>query len=130
MTNHLSNAKEALLVELLKDIDEMVKRLEAVDSKLAATIETATKEATGKAFLMAQLNFKSLMEEQENKLISTAKYATSLIGNQLHQGTIEFITNHEQLNKKLKWVYFWIVLIAFIAGMAGGYIGFKLARIL
>lgn len=78
-------AREALIAELLGDIDEIVKRVENVDSKLTITTETITKATDGykkavalyneqaKADLMKFLDLKTvevskrLEESQQNK---------------------------------------------------------------
>ncbi len=57
MGSNVSTAREALMAELLQDVDAIVRRFEQADEALSGKIEKATTDAAGKAFLAAKLNW-------------------------------------------------------------------------
>lgn len=71
----LATTREALMAELLIDVDRLLNRIGELDQNLGDTIEKATKEASSKGFLAASLQIKRLTEDLEFKI----QDATALI---------------------------------------------------
>src|SRR5437868_4729052 len=82
----VTSAREALMAQLLEDIDDIVQRLEAIDAGLAARIQRAVGDAAGQAFLRARLDFAATIAEQERRLTDAGRHAAALVGNQLREG--------------------------------------------
>lgn len=64
----LSTTREALMAELLIDVDRLLDKVSNLDQSLADTIEKSTKEAANKGYLSASLQMKRLAEEIELKI--------------------------------------------------------------
>ncbi|MGZ5198248.1 MAG: hypothetical protein ACXWC4_00625 [Telluria sp.] len=127
MSDQLTNAREALMAELLQDVDTLVSRVEHVHETLPGLIEQATKDAAGKAFLTARLNLESVIDQQAHKLTDAGRHAAALIGTQIVNGATEVAAASQRLRKRA-----WVVLalaVAFGFGVAlvGGYVGARLA---
>lgn len=87
MSDAVASAREALVAQLLEDIDELAARLEAVDQDLGKRIEDAVRDATGQAFLRARLELEAVMEQQTGKLDTAGRHAGALIGQAIRQET-------------------------------------------
>lgn len=76
----LSTTREALMAELLIDVDRLLERVSDLDRSLGETIEKSTKDAANKGFLAASLQIKKLTEELEFKIqeamLKVQKYQT------------------------------------------------------
>jgi hypothetical protein len=64
----LSTTREALIAELLIDVDRLLTKVGDLDQSLGNTIEKATKDAANKGFLSASLQIKRLTEDLEIKI--------------------------------------------------------------
>lgn len=115
----ISTAREALLAELMLDVDGLIGRVEKLDAALAANVEQAIKDASGKAFMAARMGFESMITEQERKLMAAGRNASSVIGTQLSTGVTQLFAVNEALERKL-----WR-LVAILAGLSvlGGAVG-------
>jgi len=125
--SHVSTAREALIAELLQDADALVQRLEKVDGALSEKIEKATADAAGKAFLVAKLNFESMIDKNAEKLTEAGRHAAAQIGNQINSGAVQLIAANTALESKARRFVMLLVGLAFIAGAIGGFVGAKLA---
>lgn len=85
MTASATTVREALVAEMLADIDKLLVRVEQLDQALATKIEQASKDAMGQAFLSVKLNLESTVREQEHKLVQAGREAAARIGNELSQ---------------------------------------------
>jgi uncharacterized protein (DUF885 family) len=124
---NLSTAREALMAELLQDVDALLRRVEQVDQALGGKIEQATKDAAGKAFLAARLNFEAVIEQQAGKLSDAGRHAAALIGNQLNGGASQLVAANAALQGKARRFLLLAIGLAFLAGAVGGFIGARLA---
>ena len=64
----LATTREALMAELLIDVDRLLNKVSDLDRTLGETIEKSTKEATNKGFLAASLQIRKLIEDLEFKM--------------------------------------------------------------
>ena len=83
MSRELTTAREALLADLLSDVDTMIQRFEQVDASIAERIESATRDAVNKALLASQMRFEAMVGDQERKLTDAGRHAAACIGNEL-----------------------------------------------
>ena len=120
---NVSTAREALMAELLQDVDALVFRVERAHEGLGEKIEQATQDAAGKAFLAAKLNFESLIDQQSGRLTEAGRYAAALIGNQLNTGAAQLVATHAALERKARRSVLLLAGLAFVAGAVGGFIG-------
>jgi len=124
---NVSTAREALMAELLQDVDALVCRVERAHEDLGEKIEQATKDAAGKAFLAAKLNFESVVGQQSARLTEAGRYAAALIGNQLNTGAAQLVSANAALESKARRFVLLLIGFAFVAGAVGGFIGARLA---
>lgn len=125
--SNVSTAREALMAELLEDVDRLLQRFEQLDEALAGKIEKATADAAGKAFLAAKLNLESVIDKNADKLIAAGRQAAAQIGNQLNSGAAQLLAANAALERKARRYMALLVALAFAAGGVGGFIGAKLA---
>lgn len=64
----LSTTREALMAELLIDVDRLLSKVSELDQSLAETIEKSTRDAANNGFLAASLQIKRLTEDLELKI--------------------------------------------------------------
>jgi uncharacterized protein (DUF885 family) len=126
MGDHVTSAREALMAELLEDVDTLIQRLERVHEALPGLIEQATKDAAGKAFLAARLNLETVIDQQAHKLTDAGHHSAALIGNQLNSGTGKFLAASGVFNREARRLILLLSFIALGAGALGGFIGAKL----
>jgi hypothetical protein len=127
MSDQLTNAREALMAELLQDVDTLVSRVEHVHETLPGLIEQATKDAAGKAFLTARLNLESVIDQQAHKLTDAGRHAAALVGNQLNSEAARLASTSEAFARSARRFLLLIAVTALAAGAIGGLIGAKLA---
>lgn len=119
--------REALAVQMLEDIDSLVRRLDEVSGELRANCETAISDAAGKALLQTQMNFEAVLERGQGDLLQAARAAAAKIGNELNRGGSAMVLRAEGLRRRI-WALAAIgVLTAVGAGLLGGYFGARLA---
>lgn len=125
----ISTTREALLAELMQDMDGLIGRFETLDSSLASKVEQATKDAAGKAFLASRMGFESMISEQERKLIEAGRNASSAIGAQLGTGLTQLVAVNEALERKA-WRFIAILAACSVLGGAiGGVVAVKMLGI-
>lgn len=124
--SNATSAREALMAELLQDVDVLARRLEQVDETLAGKIDKATTDAAGKAFLAFKLNFESVMDKDAEKLIEAGRYAAAQIGNQLGAQTVQWAAHKTALEYRARRFVVLLLGIAFAAGALGGFVGARL----
>lgn len=123
----VTTAREALMAELLLDVDKLVSRIEAVDSDLAHKIEQATKDAINQTLLSTKLNLQSVVTEQEQRLTEAGRHAAAMIGNQLNSGICHIVTANATLESKARKLLLILFSLSLIAGTLGGIIGANLS---
>jgi hypothetical protein len=127
MDNQVTSAREALMAELLQDVDVLLQRVERVHEELPGLIEQATKDAAGKAFLVARLNLETVIDQQAQKLTDAGRHAAALIGNQLTGSAAALVATREQLERRGRLFVIFAICLGLCAAGVGGYIGAKLA---
>lgn len=127
MANPVTSAREALMAELLQDVDSLIQRLERVHEALPGLIEQATKDAAGKAFLAARLNLEAIIDQQAHKLTDAGRHAAALVGNELNGQAAELVRASGELATKGGRLILLSAFVALIVGVVGGFIGAKLA---
>lgn len=123
----MTRAHEAIMGELLQDVDGLLKRVEQLENTLPDRIGQATKDATGKSFLTARLNFESMVAEQERRLIDAGRTAAATIGNQLNRAAENIITANDAFSRRTFRMLIVIAGVTLVAAIIGGFIGVKLA---
>ncbi|AIY44230.1 hypothetical protein LT85_p051 (plasmid) [Collimonas arenae] len=122
----ISTTREALLAELMQDVDGLISRFEAFDKDFGATIEQATKDAAGKAFLASRLSFETMISGQERKLTDAGLNAASKIAGQFNSGLTQMVAVNESLERKA-WRFIAVfAAIAVIGGAVGGVVVVKM----
>jgi hypothetical protein len=127
MSGHLSTAREALMAELLRDVDLLLARLETVQAELGPKIEQASNAAAGNVFLAARLHFESVISDNERKLVEAGRFAAAQIGNQLNSGVAQLVAATDALERKAFRLLCLLVVLALVTGAIGGFVGAKLA---
>ncbi|MEB0013920.1 hypothetical protein QN379_13965 [Glaciimonas sp. Gout2] len=122
----IATAREALLAELMVDVDGLIGRVEALDASLAVTVEQAIKEASGKAFLAARMGFESMITEQERKLVAAGRNASAAISAQLGTGVTQLVAVNEALERKLWRLIALLAGLTVIGGAIGGVVAVKM----
>ena len=77
LDKQLSTTREALMAELLIDVDRLLNKVSELDQTLGETIEKSTREAANKGYLTASLQIKRLTEDLEFKIESASQKAHS-----------------------------------------------------
>lgn len=72
----LSTTREALMAELLIDVDRLLNEVSDLDQSLSETIEKSTQAAASEAFLSTTLQLKRLAEDVEMKIDQASVRAT------------------------------------------------------
>lgn len=126
---HVASAREALLAELFKDVDAMIQRFEHADATLSGRIEQATRDAAGKAFLTARLQFEAVIEQQAGKLTDAGRHAAARIGNELAGGTAQIAASACEADQRMRRWLFAVALVAVVAGAVGGWVGARMAAL-
>ncbi|HID7197793.1 TPA: hypothetical protein ACXHSK_005229 [Klebsiella pneumoniae] len=129
MATDPTTVREALMAELLEDVDTLIQRLEKADSTLAERVEHATADAAGKAFLSTKLSFESLIDAQAEKLTDAGRHSAALVGNQLNKGGIGLLNDLKAVQARSKRFAAMVVIAAFAAGVVGAYVGATLAAL-
>ncbi|AKM33442.1 hypothetical protein AB870_23465 (plasmid) [Pandoraea faecigallinarum] len=115
------------MAELLQETDALVRRFEQAEQALAAKMEQATTDATGKAFLAARLNLESIVDKNAAKLAEAGRHAAAQIGNQLNHGAAQLVAVNLALERKARRFVLLLVGFALVAGTVGGFVGARLA---
>lgn len=121
--NNATSVREALMAELLQDVDCLVRRLEHVDETLTSKVDKATTDAAGKAFLAFRLNFEAVVEKDAEKLTEAGRYAAAQMGNQFGAQTAQLVAAKAALERRAHRFVLLLMGVAFAAGAAGGYVG-------
>lgn len=121
--SNATSVREALMAELLQDVDILVRRLEQVDEALAGKIDKAASDAAGKAFLAFKLNFEAVLEKDAEKLVEAGRYAAAQMGHQLGAHTAQLVAAKAALERRAHSFVLLSMGVAFAAGAAGGYVG-------
>ena len=127
MAKDPTTAREALAVQMMEDIDALVRRLEEVDSELGGKMDQAIKDGAAKALLQTRLNFESMMESQQVALLQAGREAAARIGNELNRSSAPVMLAVGGLRR---WFIAFVAtafLSAIVAGAMGAFIGYRLA---
>ena len=122
-----TTAREALAVQMMEDIDALVRRLEEVDGELGTKMDQAIKDGAAKALLQTRLNFESMMESQQVALLQAGREAAARIGNELNRSSAPVMLAAGGLRR---WFIVFVAttfVSAVVAGAVGGFIGYRLA---
>lgn len=128
--SNVTTAREALMAELLQDVDALLRRVEQLDQGLSARVEQAVKDAAGKAFLSTKLTFESTISEQERKLVQSAQRAGAQLGSLLGSQTAQLVAVGATLKQGALRAFLLVMGGALLGGVLGGFIGAKLAGLL
>ncbi|MQU41734.1 hypothetical protein [Pseudomonas helleri] len=127
MAKDPTTAREALAVQMMEDIDALVRRLEEVDGELGTKMDQAIKDGAAKALLQTRLNFESMMESQQVALLQAGREAAARIGNELNRSSAPVMLAVGGLRR---WFIAFVAtafLSAIVAGAMGVFIGYRLA---
>ncbi|RMO83919.1 hypothetical protein ALQ34_02030 [Pseudomonas syringae pv. maculicola] len=127
MAKDPTTAREALAVQMMEDIDALVRRLEEVDGELREKVGQAIKDAAGKALLQTQMNFESMMETQQTALLQAGREAAARIGNELNRSSAPVMLAAGGLRHWFSAFVATAFASAIVAGAVGGFIGYRLA---
>ena len=122
-----TTAREALAVQMMEDIDALVRRLEEVDGELGTKMDQAIKDGAAKALLQTRLNFESMMESQQVALLQAGREAAARIGNELNRSSAPVMLAAGGLRR---WFIAFVAtafVSAIVAGAMGAFIGYRLA---
>lgn len=124
MSDAVASAREALIAQLLEDIDALITRLETVDQELRARIEVAVRDAAGQAFLRARLELEAVIDQQTDKLGTAGRHAAALIG-QATRGEAAAITTRAVGRRRMSarealWAGAFHGVISALMGSVGG----------
>ena len=122
-----TTAREALAVQMMEDIDALVRRLEEVDGELGAKLDQAIKDGAAKALLQTRLNFESMMETQQVALLQAGREAAARIGNELNRSSAPLILAAGGLRCWFLAFTLTALVSAIVAGAVGAFIGYRLA---
>ena len=122
-----TTAREALAVQMMEDIDALVRRLEEVDGELGTKMEQAIKDGAAKALLQTRLNFESMMETQQVALLQAGREAAARIGNELNRSSAPLILAAGGLRRWFLAFTLTALVSAIVAGAVGAFIGYRLA---
>ncbi|WP_143044999.1 hypothetical protein [Variovorax sp. YR216] len=113
--------------ELLKDVDDLVKRLERVDGALSQKVAKAMQHAAASAYSSTKSGIEAVMDEQKEKLEEAGKYGAALIGNQLNSKSALIATTADHAKRgRMRFVAV-IFGVALAASVLGGFIGTRMA---
>lgn len=115
----MSNAqttREALLGQMLEDVDKVADRLETIEKGITEKIATATEIAFGKAFLTVTMRYEKMIETQSAQLVETAKKATGMIRAELSSAALPLGEAARRLRKQ---AIVWMTLAALIGVVSG-----------
>jgi hypothetical protein len=90
---------------------------------LADKVGQAAKDAIGSAALAAKLNFSSMLDEHEIKLMTAGREAAARIGNELRGNGRDLITAAADFRNHARTYTAVFGAIALIAGVVGGFVG-------
>ena len=127
MAKDPTTAREALAVQMMEDIDALVRRLEEVDGELGTKMEQAIKDGAAKALLQTRLNFESMMETQQVALLQAGREAAARIGNKLNRSSAPLILAAGGLRRWFLAFTLTALVSAIVAGAVGAFIGYRLA---
>ena len=122
-----TTAREALAVQMMEDIDALVRRLEEVDGELGTKLDQAIKDGAAKALLQTRLNFESMMETQQVALLQAGREAAARIGNELNRSSAPLILAAGGLRRWFLAFTLTALVSAIVAGAVGAFIGYRLA---
>ena len=122
-----TTAREALAVQMMEDIDALVRRLEEVDGELGAKLDQAIKDGAAKALLQTRLNFESMVETQQVALLQAGREAAARIGNELNRSSAPLILAAGGLRRWFLAFTLTALVSAIVAGAVGAFIGYRLA---
>lgn len=122
-----TTAREALAVQMMEDIDALVRRLEEVDGELGTKMDQAIKDGAAKALLQTRLNFESMMESQQVALLQAGREAAARIGNELNRSSAPLILAAGGLRRWFLAFTLTALVSAIVAGAVGAFIGYRLA---
>lgn len=126
-SNDPTTAREALAVQMLEEIDVLVRKLDQVSGDLRGNCEQAIADASGKVLLRTQMNFESVIERCQNDLLQAARAAAAKLGNELNRGSTSMVMAADGLKRRTLVLAGVGVLTAVAAGLIGGYVGARLA---
>lgn len=125
-SKEVMTAREALMAELLRDVDGLIARFEQAEQSLGARVEQATRDAAGQAFLVAKLNFESMIAEQEVRLVESGRQAAALIGKQLSDGGTTLNGLAFEVQQRRRSLLFLVALVSLLASATGVFVAAKL----
>lgn len=122
--------KTALLAELLGDVDQLLQRLETLDTQLAGKIEQATTEAAGRAFVQMRLSLERAIEGHRHTLLATGNLAAGEIDQRLRQGASYLSGVSRDVQHGLCRALLYQGVFGLLCGLFGGAVGAWLIMVL
>lgn len=121
------NAREALVAEMLKDVDALLTRQEQVGQTFGAAVSEAVQDAAGKAFLATRMNMEATLKDAGRQLLGDVKQAAALLQDEGARAVRAADQRDTKLRTYVRNLAILGVGVALVAGLLGGYLGASLA---
>lgn len=118
-----SSARDALMAQLLEDVDMLFGRLEAFEGQYRQGV----KDGVGQAVLSARMNFAAMIDEKAGKLTEAGRAAAAQMASQCDGSALRLANAAQTLERRAWRIIAPLAVIALAAGILGGYVGAKLA---
>jgi tryptophan synthase beta subunit len=128
MANDPTSIREALLVEVMQDVDQLLARLEAVKEGLASQVAQATKDAVGQALLASRLAHGQMIDEKGAKLMAAASGAAAEIEGATIAGATRLVAAGARVERGATRILVWLTCAMLGAGLIGGVVGVLVVR--
>lgn len=122
----IASAREALMAQLLEDVDALLARLESVDERLREELEAAVMSAAGEAFLRARLELVQQVEAHERRLIAAAQEAAARLTSALDGRGVTLLAAAGELRRRALAMAMAVGALALLGGALGGVLGMAL----
>lgn len=119
------SARDALMAQLLEDVDMLFGRLEAFEGQYRQGV----KDGVGQAVLSARMNFAAMIDEKAGKLTEAGRAAAAQMASQCDGSALRLASATQTLEQRAWRIILPLAAIALVAGILGGYVGAKLALI-
>lgn len=123
MGNEPLSAREALIAQLLQEVDETVSRVEGLRETIGPAVERAVAEAANSAFAKWKMGFEGLVREQAGAISESGRYAAARVGNELDGASERAVAAAVALGGATRKVVVLVVGACLLSGLVGGVVG-------
>ena len=120
MTNEkaIATTREALMAQLLQDVDGLIQRFEAADTSIAGRIEKATREASTSALGATRADLGRFLAQEGSSLLQGARDASRVINQQLVANATEVFASNAAVIGKGRFYMAFLVFCSLFSGVA------------